>query len=120
MDQSETEAAKKALLAKKERLERELSSFADRDENLEGDWDSRYPKRENSNVDLEERADDVEEYSTRLHTEFSLEEQLQRVTKALDRIEEGTYGTCGECGKEIATERLKAYPEAPACMECAS
>ena len=38
---------------------------------------------------------------------------------ALMRIDAGTYGTCASCGKEIASERLEAYPWAALCIDCA-
>ncbi|MFO7768556.1 MAG: TraR/DksA C4-type zinc finger protein [bacterium] len=43
---------------------------------------------------------------------------LYHLNKALERIEEGTYGYCEECGKPIPVERLKAVPHARLCIEC--
>ena len=37
-------------------------------------------------------------------------ERIERLTAALKRVEEGTYGTCVECGKSIAPARLKGDP----------
>jgi DnaK suppressor protein len=34
------------------------------------------------------------------------------------RIEAGTFGTCGRCGKPIAEERLEAIPYANRCIDC--
>jgi DnaK suppressor protein len=47
-----------------------------------------------------------------------LVERIERLTAALKRIDEGTYGTCVECGKSIAAARLKAIPEATTCVTC--
>jgi DnaK suppressor protein len=47
------------------------------------------------------------------------EQALKEISDALDRIDQGTFGKCEECGKEIARERLKALPYARLCMECA-
>ena len=44
---------------------------------------------------------------------------LQNVEAALQRIEDGTYGTCQGCGKEIPAERLQALPFTPCCVNCA-
>ncbi|QQG45758.1 MAG: TraR/DksA C4-type zinc finger protein [Candidatus Sungiibacteriota bacterium] len=66
---------------------------------------------------LEEEADEVEEYETRLGAEHSLESRLLEVTKALERIQKGTYGICIKCGKEIPVERLRANPAAEADLE---
>ena len=45
------------------------------------------------------------------------EQVLAEINAALQRIEDGTYGTCGVCGKEIATERLEVYPWASLCID---
>ena len=47
-----------------------------------------------------------------------LVERIERLTAALKRIEDGTYGTCVECGKAIGQARLKALPEAFTCVTC--
>ena len=43
-----------------------------------------------------------------------------RSTRRSQRIEDGTYGTCTACGKEIAPERLEAHPWASLCIDDAS
>ena len=43
---------------------------------------------------------------------------LIRIDEALLRVDQGTYGTCDECGQEIAEARLKAVPFALLCLEC--
>lgn len=114
----ETTEFKTQLSQKKEQLENQLSQFAKKDPNVKGDWDTNYPRVPQGN--LEEAADEVEEYSTNLHVEFSLETQLKDVNDALERIEKGTYGVCEKCGNEIAKERLQVSPEARFCSSCAT
>jgi DnaK suppressor protein len=46
-----------------------------------------------------------------------LKDERNAVTQALQRLEDGTYGTCVDCGKEIPAERLKAQPEAIRCVD---
>jgi DnaK suppressor protein len=46
------------------------------------------------------------------------QERLQQVEAALQRIEEGTYGKCLRCGKEIQPERLQAMPAVEYCIDC--
>ena len=46
-------------------------------------------------------------------------EALISVKAALQRIEDGSYGECTDCGEEIAAERLQARPEASRCIRCA-
>jgi DnaK suppressor protein len=45
--------------------------------------------------------------------------QLSDVVNALKRIEQGNYGVCIFCGKEISSERLDAFPEVQTCVVCA-
>jgi RNA polymerase-binding protein DksA len=47
-----------------------------------------------------------------------LTERLGRLAAALARLAEGTYGTCLVCGRPIGLARLRAIPEATACVEC--
>ncbi len=48
------------------------------------------------------------------------EDALQLIDEALERIQDGTYGTCVECGQRIAPARLEAIPYAPLCIDCAT
>lgn len=50
----------------------------------------------------------------------TLQERLQDTEEALVRIEEGRYGYCAKCGKEIPAARLSLIPEAKYCVECES
>ncbi len=43
---------------------------------------------------------------------------IKKVKEALERIENGTYGICEQCGEDIAIERLKARPVTTQCIEC--
>ena len=45
---------------------------------------------------------------------------LAQVNAALERMSEGTYGTCQRCGKPIGEERLEAFPYVAHCIECQS
>jgi RNA polymerase-binding protein DksA len=44
--------------------------------------------------------------------------ELRDVERALQRIRDGTYGTCVQCGADIEPERLNAQPTALRCVEC--
>lgn len=43
---------------------------------------------------------------------------LKKVRKSLQKIEDGTFGECEECGAEIAYNRLLARPTADLCIHC--
>ena len=44
----------------------------------------------------------------------------KRIAAALQRLDEGSYGDCLDCGEEIADARLAQDPTAPLCISCAS
>ena len=43
----------------------------------------------------------------------------ERIERALVKLDEGTYGTCDSCSKQIVAGRLLAAPESALCIECA-
>ena len=43
---------------------------------------------------------------------------LDKIQKALERIEDGSFGTCEECGEQISVKRLEARPETTLCIRC--
>jgi len=45
-------------------------------------------------------------------------ETLNKINEALNRLEEGAYGNCFECGDEISEARLRALPFAVRCKDC--
>ncbi|MBW2038921.1 MAG: TraR/DksA family transcriptional regulator [Deltaproteobacteria bacterium] len=45
-------------------------------------------------------------------------ERLRNIEDALDRLEEGTYGYCEDCGRPIKLERLKVLPFTKYCVQC--
>jgi len=49
-----------------------------------------------------------------------LRETLDEVARALDRLENGTYGTCEQCGVAIAPARLEAMPATRFCINHAN
>jgi len=45
--------------------------------------------------------------------------ELLQIRGALQRLDEGTYGTCDRCGESISKGRLDALPTAELCIQCA-
>jgi len=116
---------KQKLEENKASIEKELKTFAKKDPKMKGDWDTIFPKLADSNI--EEAAEEVEQYSTRLPVEYSLELKLKDIETALQKINKTKlisgsnkikYGICEKCGKTISIERLKIYPEAKTCQKC--
>lgn len=47
----------------------------------------------------------------------NLTDLMERIDKALAKMDEGTYGLCDRCGKPIEKARLKALPYANLCLQ---
>lgn len=69
--------------------------------------------------------DDVADLGTKVFAreqEFALavtlRTRMDQVERALQRLDEGTYGTCDGCHKEIPVARLAAFPMATRCVTC--
>lgn len=121
MDKKLIEESKEKLEKTKKIIEKQLAGFAEKDNKLKGDWDSRFPLFNGQGASsgaLEEAADEVEEYGNLLPVEHNLELRLKNINSALEKIKKGQYGICEKCGKKIPEERLKAFPEAKTCLSC--
>ncbi len=100
------------LLADQKRLADELQltqdSATSAEERREG---SPFGKRE-------EEATETLELEKRLALENRLRQELSSIDHALQKIDQGTYGKCDNCGKAIDPARLEALPQATLCMDC--
>ena len=84
-------------------------------------------RRFNIDSDLSEPLDpDSAEQAVETEDDASLEGQgmlvareIAYVKRALERIEDGTYGECVRCGAAFSLARLDARPEAALCIDCA-
>jgi RNA polymerase-binding transcription factor DksA len=66
-------------------------------------------------VDLAQALSDRETTDILVHL---LDENRAQVERALERVKEGAYGLCEDCGHRIPAERLKYQPAATRCVEC--
>ncbi len=73
-------------------------------------------------VEVEEGFADSAQATAERSQLLSLIEQLQsqhaEILAAFERLEQGTYGKCERCGREIPFERLEALPTARLCVSC--
>jgi DnaK suppressor protein len=60
------------------------------------------------------------EYAKELSIEQNTIDLLSKVSRALDRVNAGTYGICESCGQPIPVERLDVLPYTTLCVDCAS
>ncbi|OGY41807.1 MAG: hypothetical protein A2Y67_04165 [Candidatus Buchananbacteria bacterium RBG_13_39_9] len=115
MNKENLEKIKKDLLERKEQIEKELNSFAKKDEYVRDNYRSEFPDFGDKE---DENAEEIAQYTDNISIEFSLEKTLRDINKALERISDGTYGKCAYCSKEISADRLLARPTSNACVEC--
>ena len=70
-------------------------------------------------ADSKERAKQLEDNEVVDALGNEAREELKKITAAMIRLDEGEYGICIECGIPINEGRLKVYPYADECIECA-
>ena len=106
---------KTSLLEMKENLESELGKFTKKNPHVSDDYEAEFP---DYGDEEDENAREVAQYTANKPVEITLEKTLRDVNKSLVRIEDGTYGICKYCDKQIDEKRLKARPTSGACVVC--
>ena len=107
----------KKLLDEKTAVEQELSKVARKNPDTKGDWEAVSEERDPSQADDNISADSIDDYESNNAIVNTLEPRLRDINAALERIENGTYGICKVCGKEIESERLEANQAATTCKD---
>ena len=111
---SEIADLKARLLKERDELDEQLTtiedtSFATTQSDLSGD------------VGLDDEAADAGTATFEREKDLSIEQNvrdlLQKIDRALSRIEAGTYGICERCGKPIEKARVKALPYVGLCLK---
>jgi DnaK suppressor protein len=102
------------LLDLRARLTGDMNRMADAALNKDIDNTVRMP------TDMADVGTDAFEQELTLNLLGNEKDVLEQIDAALERIEEGTYGRCEECGLAIAKARLDALPYAALCVKCAS
>ena len=105
------EALKQMLLSRQRELLNELHGKI-RNVRDEGAQQDRVGLNPGDTSDVETQ-DDLEFVLIQMKAETAT-----KISEALGRLEEGTYGQCFECGDEIAQPRLRALPFALRCKDC--
>lgn len=65
------------------------------------------------------RMDALQDQAMSLETERRRQIELKRIEAALQRLTEGEFGACVQCGEEISPKRIALDPTAPLCIDCA-
>ena len=80
--------------------------------------------RKRDSIAIEKSADPVDEIQCASERDVAIRNVdresnlLRQVRAALQRIRDGSYGTCIECESAISSKRLAAVPWAPRCIQC--
>ncbi len=75
--------------------------------------------RRGFNADSKEMAKELEDSEVVDALGNEAREEIAKISAALQRLENGRYGICSECGEPIETGRMKVYPYADECIDCA-
>jgi DnaK suppressor protein len=118
MNKADIQAFKERLLMLRSRLRGDVTQLAE---------SALKKNRTQSNGDLSSMPIHMADIgSDNFEQEFTLSliesdgNTLAKIEAALDRVEDGSYGLCEECGAKIPKQRLLAVPYATMCVKCAS
>lgn len=104
------QAAKSDLLIRKQemqsRLERTHKHIYQKEEPVSANFNEQVKETENDQLVIALEAEGIEE--------------LALIDKALQRIDDDSYGSCVRCGESISEQRLQAISYADVCIRCAS
>lgn len=110
ISQSELDEFRQLLIQRKDELEKVKAIGEQSAETVELDQ---------SRVGRLSRMDAMQAQAMSQETNRRRKIELQRITAAFARLENGDYGFCVSCEDEIIRERLLLNPATPICVECA-
>jgi DnaK suppressor protein len=80
------------------------------------DWTAKTEADETDDADDNLTADHIEDWNERTALVAELETRYNSITGALEKIKNGSFGTCEICNAPIEEARLDANPAAPTCI----
>ncbi len=114
MNNEKTGHFKKRLTDELHKLEGELKDLGWQNPET-GDWEATGGDIDGSATESDELADRQEEYGENRAEIEEIEIHWRNVKRALQKIEEGTFGICEISGDEIEEDRLEVNPSARTC-----
>jgi DnaK suppressor protein len=108
MEQVEIERFRAQLIAKRDEIVKRAQTTLDEDMAL----------------DVDDLPDEMDLASSEYIQSFILRLRgrekvlLEKIQRALDKMDDGSFGVCEECGEEISVRRLEARPETVLCVRC--
>lgn len=110
------EPLRQKLDEERQRVERELSDLRSTESGVRADGAA--PESGGVGNHLADEGTQTFDLERSFAMQGNLESLLNEVQHALRKFETGTYGSCDECNRPIAYERLEALPHAALCIEC--
>ncbi|MCB0866332.1 MAG: TraR/DksA C4-type zinc finger protein [Solirubrobacterales bacterium] len=118
MAQSEPDDSTLDLPAIEADLRERLADLEGREEEL------KRPPEEGADIGFGKRIGDGTNQAIGRITDVGVADSLDhieaRIIRALEKLDEGTYGVCDGCGERIPAGRLHAAPESALCVNCAA
>lgn len=117
MNKTKNEIYRQRLVALRERLNGDVSHLAD--EALNKNQKDGSGNLSSMPIHMADIGTDNYEQEFTLSLLQNAGQALEEISAALERIKEGTFGRCEECGDEVSKARLDALPYTRFCIECA-
>lgn len=115
MRNTELSKFKEELLLNKQKIEGALKLQSERSLEMQA-----YNEAQDIMSRNDESAEEISELITNLAINESLEKTLKDITQALEMMEQGSYGVCKYCSKDIPIARMRIRPVSSSCVECKS
>ncbi|MCX6784751.1 MAG: TraR/DksA C4-type zinc finger protein [Candidatus Komeilibacteria bacterium] len=100
------------LLQRKKQLEDQLLTFATPDPKQSSNYNAEFPR---FGEEEDENASEVSAFENNLTLEGTMEQSLEMINRALQKVEAGEFGLCEKCNQPISQERLRVFPTATKC-----
>ncbi|MGF1531703.1 MAG: TraR/DksA family transcriptional regulator [Puniceicoccaceae bacterium] len=97
-----------------------LEKLAELKQQLDADGDNLKAIEPDVAIGRLSRLDAMQMQQMALATRREVEAEIRRLELALKRIDQGKFGTCNVCHKDIDLERLTLAPGSPTCLSCLS
>jgi RNA polymerase-binding transcription factor DksA len=114
----------KFLLGQQAALQEERLTYVHQAESLQAEADQLAAEREPGDVQFDEESGEGDTLAVERERDLALSFQartaVDEIDAALEKLLEGSYGICEQCGSTIPRERLRAIPYAALCVQCKS
>ena len=118
---AETKLTKKEITDLQARLVEERGELQAQLATLEEDTFATTQSEMSGDVGLDDESADAGTATFEREKDLSIEQNvrdlLDKIERALKRIDDGTYGVCERCGKSIEKARIKALPYVDLCIK---